>query len=172
MVNSNSTKTMNTHWNQESWTTITLKNIVKDSLVQIITSVAMVTFVPPRNTVIPSLREKKTFAIASLQPFDHCSSLSTNLYWPSTIKYQPLVGNQYHYIIHHLTTHSSANWIFSLFLRFDESRTKYLYWFFVLSLSSILLREPVRYYLFFPLRGYAPPPPVPPWWKIFLLNKA
>ena len=35
----------------------------------------MVTFVPPRNIVIPSLREKKTFAIASAKKIDHRSSL-------------------------------------------------------------------------------------------------
>ena len=59
---------------------------------------------------------------------------STNLYWPSTTKYQPVSSytdsvpsstNQYHFIIHHPTTHSWANWVFFLFTTHLMSHAQY-----------------------------------------------
>ena len=102
---------------------------------------------------------------------------STNLYWPSATKYHPASPftepvasstNRYHFIIHHLVTHSWANRIFSLITTHLMSRAPYTWssflWNLIKTISNIyegidsglgengqdwyvLIREPFKYYL-------------------------
>ena len=57
----------------------------------------------------------------------HLKPSSSNLYWPSTSQYRHILI-QYHQVpllIHHLDSHSSANWIISLFTTHLMSHAQY-----------------------------------------------
>ena len=87
---------------------------------------------------------KKHFSIR-IPLLYHQVSSSTNLYWPSTTKYQPVSPytdpvlsstNRYHCMIHHLIMYIWANWIFFLYL-FDASRFHQVQFFFDFVTSNL-----------------------------------